>query len=333
VSLTFQQINTLRDKRLRLITLGRLGLEVPQGVSDESLNKRRRKLALLAVLAMSRRPISRDSLVEMFWGDQDEVRARHSLSDALSNIRKVLGRDSLTTHQADVALAEDAQLEIDACDFEEAVGDKNFELGVTLYGGPFLDGVYVAGSASFEQWVQRERTRLEGLFLQACDRQCMALARTRKWDECAALARRWLDAAPLSSSAALFLMNALKAPGTRDADQRALTEYERLAVRLSREFDLAPDKSVAALAKDIAQRLAAANATGELQRVSRPTTSTSATSAPAAPSDLVRFTPGATATPAAPARPGAGELRSASGADRTHEPGSRSGRDRGIQLI
>ncbi|HEU4563873.1 MAG TPA: BTAD domain-containing putative transcriptional regulator, partial [Gemmatimonadaceae bacterium] len=242
---------------MRLITLGRLALAVPPGADDEALNKRRRKLALLSVLALAKRPMPRDALLEMFWGDQTEARARHSLSDALSHLRRVLGREAITLHAADVALEEGAGLHVDAIEFAEAVADRDYERAAALYGGPFLHGVYIAGSPSFEQWMVRERSRLEGLFLQMCERQCMVLARARRWDECGALAARWLDAAPLSADAALFRLNALKAPGTRDADQRALDEYDRLAARLARDYDLAPEKSVAALARDISARLAA----------------------------------------------------------------------------
>ena len=64
----------------RLVTLGRLALIGPAETLDPSFAKQRRKLALLAVLALARRPLARDYLIEMFWGDQDEERARHSLS-------------------------------------------------------------------------------------------------------------------------------------------------------------------------------------------------------------------------------------------------------------
>ena len=40
---------------------------------------------------LRKRALPRDVLVEMFWGDQDEARARHSLDNALSHFRRVLG--------------------------------------------------------------------------------------------------------------------------------------------------------------------------------------------------------------------------------------------------
>lgn len=255
----------MRDNDFRLLTLGRLALLGPSGIEDAELNTRRRKVALLAVLALSGtqgrpRPSSRDRLLEMFWGDQDEARARHSLSDAISHLRRVLGRQAIVTTRAEAALAPDAPLIVDAREFEQAVAHGDYAAAASLYTGPFLDGVHVGGSSSFEQWVSRERARLEELFIKACSQQCTALARARQWDECAALAARWVDAVPLSTDAALFLLNALKGPGTRDADIRALNGYEMLRERLAREYDGVPDSAVSELADGIRARLGVGNA-------------------------------------------------------------------------
>ena len=249
--------NILPNGRHRLVTLGRLALLAPDGGEDPSLARQRRKLALLAVLALARRPLTRDYLVGMFWGEQEEARARHSLSDALSHLRRVLGRDAITTRQAEVSLAEATCPVVDAHELVRAAAARDYDRVVELYGGPFLDCVYV-GSASFDSWVEGERGRLEALFLQACDARCTVLARSRQWEECAALSARWLAVAPLSPSAGVFRLNALKMPGTVEADRRALAEYERLAALLRREYDLSPDAAVASLAATISGRLAAA---------------------------------------------------------------------------
>ena len=238
-----------------LVTLGRLTLLSPSGKESESLAKRRVKLALLAVLATAKRPLSRCTLAEMFWGEQDEGRARHSLSDALSHLRRELGRRAIVSHGAEVMLAADAPLVLDATTFADAVEEKEYPRAAGLYAGPFLDGVDIEAGASFEQWVMRERRRLETLFLQVCAQQCLAHARAREWDECGALAARWLDTTPLSADAALYRLNALKAPGTYEAIQRALDEYEHLSARLAREFDLPPEKPVRHLADAMRESL------------------------------------------------------------------------------
>ena len=237
----------------RLITLGRLALVTPEGSEDASLQKRRRKLAVLAVLALERRAVSRDVLVEMFWGGQDEERARHSLSDALSHLRRVVGPGAIELTRHEVRLAEGALI-VDAIGFLEAAarGDDD---ALLAYDGVFLHGVHVAESASFEHWVERQRRRLEATFRSSAERRCGQLARLRRWDECAEVAARWLDVAPLSADAALYRLNALKADGTPEADRRALDEYERLRARLRRELDLAPEPRVVELASSIEARL------------------------------------------------------------------------------
>jgi len=87
--------------------------------------------------------------------------------------------------------------------------------------------------------------------------QCLALARGRKWDACAALARGWLAADPLNADAALYLLNALKAPATRDAYGAALQAYASLERRLEREYERPPSGEVAQLAASIRDNLAA----------------------------------------------------------------------------
>src|SRR5689334_22674593 len=89
----------------RLVTFGRLALVLPDGTNESSLTTRRRKLALLAYLALQRRPTPRSVLLHVFWGERDEDRARNSLSDALSHLRRVLGEDVIITRGADVTIA------------------------------------------------------------------------------------------------------------------------------------------------------------------------------------------------------------------------------------
>lgn len=267
------EVNMLSPNPFRLVTLGRLALLTPDGAPEEALGKQRRKLAVLAVLALSRTPIARDALIEMFWGDQDDARARHSLNEALSHLRRVLGRDAIARRQVEVTLADERALVVDAVEFEKAVAAGEYRRARELYGGPLLDAVYVGGSASFEEWVEGERSRLERLFLEACRKELRALAHDGREEERAAIARRWLATDPFSAEAAVAYLEALRGPGTAEADARALQEYERLRARLEREFELPPDPAVVALAEQIRARLEA-----------RPAAVTTATAAPASAS-------------------------------------------------
>ncbi|HEX6941957.1 MAG TPA: BTAD domain-containing putative transcriptional regulator, partial [Gemmatimonadaceae bacterium] len=246
----------LRDNRFRLVTLGRLTLVGAGGEEDASLARRRLKLAVLAVLALARRPMSRDTLLGLFWAEHDEARARHSLSNALSSLRGALGERSITTRDAEVALDPGAPLDVDAIEFSEAIESKDHARAVDLYDGPFLEGFHVDESPAFEQWVSRERRRLESMFLKACAEHCASLARSRRWVECENVARRWIETEPLSADAAIYYLNAIKAPATRAALAQALEEFEALRTRLNHEFELAPHPSVVELSTRIREQLA-----------------------------------------------------------------------------
>jgi DNA-binding SARP family transcriptional activator/TolB-like protein len=249
-------ISTPPSNGFRLVTLGRLTLVDATGEIDQALAKRRRKLAVLAVLALSRRPVSRERLVEMFWGDEEEARSRHSLSDALSSLRRVLGPDSIATRQLDVSLSPGFPLTVDAAELIQAAERRDHGRVVALYRGAFLGCGGLADSTAFEDWASGLREQLNRQFLDACRSQSLALARTRRWDECAILARQWLEIAPCSADAALYLLNAVKAPGSARSYQAALDEYHLLEQRLERDFDQSPAEEVARLAASIRDELA-----------------------------------------------------------------------------
>lgn len=244
----------------RLVTLGRLAL-LAGSTGAEVPGSQRRKLALLAFLALARRLVPRDAVVEMFWGDEAEDRARHSLSNALSYLRRTLGPESIAVRRAEVSLAPGTPMTVDACELLAAADGGDSARVIELYRGPFLDGVYIPGSETFDEWVSAERSRIEIAFTKACDTECMATAGRGEWERCATVARRWLDVAPLAPEAALHLLNSLRAGRTPVARRAALAEYQRLADRLAREYGTAPHARVVALADQIVARVEADRAT------------------------------------------------------------------------
>jgi len=235
----------------RLVTLGGLSLLDQDGQAVTSLGPR--NLALLAYLALATKPLSRDHVAELLWGDRDEDRARHSMREALSKLRQLLGPDSIARRSDRVALASSVPLSVDARALAAAARVGDTRRVVDLYGGPFLDGVYLGGARSFEEWADAERSTYEARFVSACAPECARLRQVGAWTECAELARRWLTAAPLDPAAAVELLQALAAPGSRDAKRLAIREYRHIAERLVTDFDAAPHPSVVSAADEIAR--------------------------------------------------------------------------------
>jgi predicted ATPase/DNA-binding SARP family transcriptional activator/Tfp pilus assembly protein PilF len=125
----------------------------------------RKALALLAYLAVQRRPVSRSELDVLLWPGQDAKRARRSLRDELSRLKAILG-DVVVT-EGDVVTLDFASLELDLWHFEKAVSDKDYQRAAELYRGTLLEGLFVKEAEPFETWLEQERESLKESYLQA----------------------------------------------------------------------------------------------------------------------------------------------------------------------
>lgn len=246
----------LSHRYFRLRSLGQLSLASVAGDTETAAVVRPRHLAVLTVLALSRRSVTRDSLAEMFWGGETESRARHSLSNALSGLRALLGPDAITARQDQVSLEAEVQLELDVLQFVAACESRDDERAIALYVGPFLAGIHVADAPEFDTWVARERGRLERMFLEVCERRVAALLRTGAWADSAALAERWLEAAPRSASPFIALLKAHAGAATPVALTAALATFDRVRQSLFETYGIRADPSVVALADRLRDELA-----------------------------------------------------------------------------
>jgi DNA-binding SARP family transcriptional activator/TolB-like protein/tetratricopeptide (TPR) repeat protein len=241
----------------RLRSFGRVALLDDSERQDRSLATRPRKLAVLTWLAL--RPharASRDRIIGTFWAERDEERARNSLSDAVSHLRRVLGRDAIQTVGNDVAIALD-RITIDANQLAAAAAAGDHERVVAIYEGPFLDGFYIADAPEFCDWRDRERARFAGLFAKSAAVRCATLATAGEWEECRRLAERWVDAEPASADAALALLSAVAAPGTHAARAEVIRVYGMLMRRLENDVGIPAAPAVTAFVHQIEQELAA----------------------------------------------------------------------------
>ncbi len=254
-----------RQFDLRL--LGGLQLVPPDDASDVEreraalVDNRRRVLAVLAMLVLSPRPLSRDQLADFFWSDSEPARARHSLAEALRLLRRVFDRELFASRAADLTLDPATPLRCDVLQFRAALAAGRDQQAVALYQADLLDGIYVERAPRFEEFIEQERAALRQLFVEACTRETRRLAQAGQHSAAALLARRWLAAAPLSAAAAESWMRALLAPGTAESVHEAREQYARYTERLAAEYEALPDRRVAKLVQDAADALAAHQST------------------------------------------------------------------------
>jgi len=169
----------------------------------------RRLLALLAVLATSREGgVSRDRLLGLLWPEVGADRARHALTQALYNARRALGCDDLFDAGSDIRINSE-RLTSDVGEFSDAIARGDHAGAAASYAGPFLDGLFVAGAAEFEQWVSTQRIRFAAEAATALDE--LATQADACGDPASALdtRRRRVALDPLDSPAMVRLMSSL----------------------------------------------------------------------------------------------------------------------------
>lgn len=125
--------------------------------------------ALLSFLALSPqgRPIRRELLVKMFWDGFTEATARHSLRNALYNLRSALAPLDLlhTTRQAVQLTVADPAFWCDALLVEHVAADRDASYqqvqgALALVHGELLQGLELRDCPAFTTWLAERRQRL-----------------------------------------------------------------------------------------------------------------------------------------------------------------------------
>ena len=208
----------------------------------------RKHLALLVYLARSpRKSRTREHLLGLLWSDRDETLARHSLSEALRVLRRVLGDAAVHSDVDQVRLATDG-ITLDCDTFAALAARGEWDSAAALVEGEFLEGLALPGANQFETWLGAERTLWRAQGLQALVQSAEAqLAR----GDAAAAGRAALGAValdPTSEPAARTAMRALALAGDRAA---ALRVAEGLTRALRDALDAAPGPETARLVERI----------------------------------------------------------------------------------
>lgn len=146
--------------------LGPAELRNINGELEHSFLAGPKRLALLSFLLL-KRPYGfhrRDSLLPLFWPDQDQKGARNALSNMLYHIRKTIGKDAIKNRGSEEIMVNCSAFKADAIDFEDAILKKDFETALGFYRSDLLKGFYVSDiSPEFDHWLELERKRFHSL--------------------------------------------------------------------------------------------------------------------------------------------------------------------------
>lgn len=208
-------------------------------------------LALLAYLALERRPHARESLAALLWGEQPDERARGSLRQALVQLRHALG-PVLAVCRASVALDAVVTTDVDALLGPALPSDPPARLAAALAVdvARFLEALPLRHCEAFDEWVVATRARLAERAAAALGEAARdALARLDA-AEALALAVRWQQLAPHADEPVVACARAHDLAGRPAA---ALAVLDSHAARRAVEGAPAPGRAVRALADRLRQ--------------------------------------------------------------------------------
>src|SRR4051794_13222124 len=126
---------------IHLRTLGALDLRSSEGQELRAVLAQPKRAALMAYLALAspRGPHRRDTLLALFWPEQDAEHARNALSQAVHFLRRSLGSDALVGSEGDGLRLEGKDFWCDAFAFEEALDACRLDEALNLYRGDLLE--------------------------------------------------------------------------------------------------------------------------------------------------------------------------------------------------
>jgi TolB-like protein/DNA-binding SARP family transcriptional activator len=235
---------------IHLRTLGALDLRGSEGQELRVVLAQPKRAALLPYLALAspRGPQRRDSLLALFWPEQDTEHARNALSQAVHFLRRALGVEAVIAGNGDELELNWKNFWCDAIAFEEALQAGELAEAIDLYRGDLLEGFHVTAAPEFDQWLETERARLAGCYAKAQESIAQEREAVGDFEGAVRWWRRVAALDPHNSRLALRLMRALAAAGDPAGAVQHARVHETL---LWEELDIVPDTEVAAFVRQL----------------------------------------------------------------------------------
>ncbi|MEZ4734238.1 MAG: AAA family ATPase [Caldilineaceae bacterium] len=228
---------------------------------------RRKVMALLAYLVVTRQRHSRDRLATLLWPESSQSAARGALRRELHTLTSLLGEGWLSSSWETVELQPAEAIWSDVVAFRllaQAGADhahepevacsrciKSLTEAVALYTADFLAGFHLPDAIEFDEWQRFEGDSLRRDFAGVLT-QLVHWHRTQKeYTPAIAYARRWLALDTLQEPVHRALMELYALAGEETA---ALRQYETCVRILAEEFGAPPAAETVALAEAIRGR-------------------------------------------------------------------------------
>jgi predicted ATPase/DNA-binding SARP family transcriptional activator len=212
--------------------------------------KSRKVLALLGYLAEERRPVARDQIIQLFWPEKSESRARNNLSQILHNLLSLWPHCLEVDHQLiQFHRHENHWLDIDA--FEELTSRADLpslRAASELYRGDFMAGIYTDDSPDFEQWLRLAQERWQQRLAQLLHTLIAHYEQSAEFELALHYINSFLHFDPWQETIHRKKMALLAQSGKRAA---AVAHYETHCEELRKQLSLEPEPETVKLFEQI----------------------------------------------------------------------------------
>jgi DNA-binding SARP family transcriptional activator/pimeloyl-ACP methyl ester carboxylesterase len=214
----------------------------------------KKAMAMIAYLAVTERPQSRDFLAGLLWPESDQTTARSNLRRTLYLIQQKVGEGFLRVSNENLEISPEAHFWLDLKDFQKQIADclpesasdhliqpqckTKLEAADALYVDDFMAGFSISDSAAFEEWQFFAREDLRQKLASALKQLIKYYLSDNDPNRAIPHARRWLAMDRLHEPAHQMLMELYARTGQQAA---ALHQYQECSRLLNESLGVNPE--------------------------------------------------------------------------------------------
>jgi LuxR family transcriptional regulator, maltose regulon positive regulatory protein len=224
--------------------------EFARPLAADAWTTRRARDILCFIASRRHRRASKDTIIDIFWGETDIDVVEKNFHPTVSHIRKALNSNQalkqnfLLYRDGDYQLNQELSYRIDIEEFDRLVAEgeaarrarkfdeciQAYEQAIALYRGDFAQG-------SYEPWVDEQRAYYKEQYLHLLESLAKVAQKRQEWTRSLKLAQKILHEDPFREDIHCLIMRAHFNLGNRGA---AKEQFETLRRLLERELGVEP---------------------------------------------------------------------------------------------
>ncbi|MEQ8674461.1 MAG: NB-ARC domain-containing protein [Aggregatilineales bacterium] len=236
--------------------------------------ERRKAMAIIAYLALTPQPQSRDILATLLWQESSHNKARAALRSALNALTKIVDTAWIEADRTNIALNPDA-IWIDTVAFKTLIKTANahhhdqnalcdaclqaYTDAIELYQAEFMHGFYINNSSEFEEWQTQQRAWFHREYSDIQRRLTLHYATQQQFEQALKHAQQWLAADPLQEIAHRQLMSLYAVNGQRSEVHR---QYKQCVALMDEAFVTPPEPETTALYENLVRSSTSISSSG-----------------------------------------------------------------------